>query len=91
MTATTIEQIRAQLIAIFSPNELTIQDDSHLHKGHPGAADGGGHYTIRITGTAFNGKSLLERHRLIYAALANMMPECIHALRLDVQGYQEVT
>lgn len=89
MTATTLDQIRTQLIAAFSPSELNIDDDSDLHIGHAGAAGGGGHYTVHITSTAFDGKPLLERHRLVYAALADMMPERIHALRLDVRGDSE--
>jgi len=89
MTVSTLEQIRTQLTAVFSPSELSIDDDSDLHIGHSGAAGGGGHYTVHITSMAFDGKSLLERHRLVYAALADMMPERIHALRLDVQGSRE--
>ncbi|HEB92766.1 MAG TPA: BolA family transcriptional regulator [Gammaproteobacteria bacterium] len=77
-----IEQIRAKLIAALSPVSLEIEDDSHLHAGHAGARGGGGHYTVHIVSSAFEGRPPLARHRQVYAALEDMMQKEIHALSI---------
>lgn len=74
--------IEQKLQTIFSPIELEVKDDSHLHIGHEGAKQGGGHYTVRVVSASFIGKSLLERHRMVYQALAELMLEDIHALKI---------
>lgn len=78
-------QIRSRLIQAFAPSELEITDDSHLHVGHVGAQQGGGHYTIIIAADVLNDKKLLEAHRLIYDALGDLMSKEIHALRIKVK------
>ncbi len=77
-----IEQIRARLTAALSPVSLEIEDDSHLHAGHAGARRGGGHYTVHIVSTAFEGKAPLARHRQVFDALGDMMQKEIHALSI---------
>ncbi len=77
-----IEQIREKLTAALSPVSLKIEDESHLHAGHVGSRDGGGHYVVHIIASAFEGKALLARHRLVYDALGNMMQKEIHALSI---------
>ena len=74
--------IRSTLEQAFSPVELEITDDSHLHAGHAGARSGKGHFSLRIVSAAFEGKSLIEQHRMIYAALDDMMQTDIHALSI---------
>jgi BolA family transcriptional regulator, general stress-responsive regulator len=78
-----LERIRARLAGQFSPLELSIRDESHLHEGHAGAAGGAGHFRIRIVAAAFRGLAPLARHRLIYAALSDLMPGEIHALAIE--------
>lgn len=75
--------IEHRLRATFSPDFLEIIDDSDQHKGHPGAAAGGGHYTIIITSQHFHGKTRIEAHREIYAVLADLIPQEIHALKIS--------
>ncbi len=75
-----IERIRQALQSAFSPSELDIIDESHLHAGHAGARSGKGHYRVTITSAAFADKSMLEQHRMIYEALEEMMKTDIHAL-----------
>lgn len=75
-----VERIREALSAAFSPTELDIIDESHLHAGHAGARSGKGHFRVIITSAAFNGLSMLEQHRLIYETLEEMMKTDIHAL-----------
>ncbi|MFN2425688.1 MAG: BolA family protein [Candidatus Binatia bacterium] len=65
-----------------APLELEIIDDSAKHRGHAGAAGGGGHYSVRIVATAFEGKKLVARHRLVYEVLAEEMAGPVHALAL---------
>ena len=75
-------KIRARLEQRFAPLVLEVRDDSAAHAGHAGARDGGGHFMVRIVASAFSSLSRLERHRMIYAALGELMPKDIHALSI---------
>lgn len=77
-----ISAMRARLEAAFAPEELEIIDESHLHVGHPGARDGRGHFKVRIVSDSFTGTTPLDRHRMIYEALGDLMKTDIHALSL---------
>ena len=81
-----IDMMRARLTAALHPTTLEITDDSHLHRGHPGAKSGGGHFTVDITSAAFQGKTLILQHRLVYDALADLIPSKIHALALQTHS-----
>jgi BolA protein len=70
------------LLAALQPEEREIADDSHLHAGHAGSRDGGGHYRLKITSAQFIGKPTMARHRMIYSALGDMMKHEIHALNI---------
>lgn len=74
-------QIRAALEAAFLPGEVEVIDDSAAHAGHAGAHEGG-HYRVRIVSARFAGRATLERHRLVYDALAALMGRGIHALAI---------
>jgi BolA protein len=78
--------IRARLEQAFAPDELDIIDDSHRHAGHAGAKDGRGHFRVRIVSQRFAGAKTLERHRMVYAALGNLMQTDIHALSVDARS-----
>lgn len=73
--------IEERLRAALAPDALEIIDDSAAHAGHAGAREGG-HFTVHIVSTAFAGKTLIQRHRLVYAAVANLMHGEIHALSI---------
>ena len=90
MTAERLESIEARLKDVFSPCELQIKDQSHLHAGHEGAKSGGGHFDVRIVSDAFAGKRPLQRHRMVYDALDAMMHSEIHALRITAKTTDEV-
>lgn len=77
----TREVLHDKLTKALAPLELEVGDDSHLHRGHAGAG-GGGHYSVRIVSAAFEGKSLVARHRLVYEVLAEEMAGPVHALAL---------
>lgn len=85
-----VELIRDKLSAAFSPAQLDIIDDSHKHAGHEGAKSGGGHFVVYIVANAFAGKKLLERHRLVYEALGDLMQTEIHALSIKANTPDEL-
>ncbi len=68
-------------LAVLQPISLEIQDDSALHAGHAGNT-GGGHFTLKIVSSQFSQKSQIIRHRLIYQALTDLIPQKIHALSI---------
>ena len=72
MTTARVTLIEERLRTALAPERLEIVDDSAAHAGHAGAREGG-HFTIRIVTTAFAGKTLIQRHRLIHAAVADLM------------------
>jgi len=74
--------IESLLLEAFSPEHLLVKDQSHLHAGHAGASDGRGHFAITIVANAFEGRSRIESHRLIYAALGTLMTTDVHALSI---------
>lgn len=80
-----IAKIEAALRIAFPDAVLTVEDESHLHAGHAGAASGRGHFRLRIVSAQFAGLSHLARHRAVYAALAALMQTDIHALSIDAQ------
>jgi len=71
------------LEAAFAASRVSVHDDSARHVGHAGVRDGAGHFIVRIESQAFSGRSRLERHRLVYDALAPMLPGEIHALNIE--------
>ena len=83
MNADRVTAIRERLHRAFSPERLDIRDDSALHAGHAGARDGAGHYAVTIRAEAFRGRTRIERHRMVYEAVADLMPREIHALSID--------
>jgi len=75
----------------FQVQSLKIEDESHLHAGHAGAASGGGHFRLEIVAPDFKGLSLVARHRAVYAALNSHIPKEIHALTIIAIAPDEVT
>ncbi len=82
-------QIERCLREVFAPQQLRVIDDGHKHHGHA-AAQGGGHFSVEIVATVFEGKSLIQRHRLIYDSLAELMTTEIHALSIKAYAVDEV-
>jgi BolA protein len=75
------DEIRLRLTAL-NPENIDIFDDSAAHAGHAGAASGGGHFDVTIVSAIFEGKKSLERHRMVYQPLADLIPSQIHALSI---------
>lgn len=78
-----LQTLRERLTQTLSPTVLEILDESHLHLGHPGAKIGGGHFYIRIASPLFAGKKPLACHRLVYAAIGDLMGGEVHAARIE--------
>ena len=82
MTADRLSLIRKELESRFDPMELRVKDQSHLHEGHEGARDGRGHFDVMIVSEAFAGQNRIQRHRMVYDALTELLATDIHALRI---------
>ena len=85
-----VERIRALLVEALDPAAIEVVDDSHKHAGHAGARGGQGHFSVDIVSAAFAGKLPLARHRLVYAALGDMLQTDIHALAIRARTAEEV-
>ena len=85
----TSAQIEAALRAAIAPlQSLQVINESHLHAGHAGAAEGS-HFRVRIVGDCMVGLSRLARHRLVYDALRDVIPQGVHALAIEARGPAE--
>lgn len=85
----TADLIRARLAAL-NPETLQLEDESAQHRGHAGAAGGGGHFRLTIVSPRFDRLSTLARHRLVYDALGEMMQREIHALSITALTPEEL-
>ena len=75
-------EIRRRLNAL-SPSRIELVDDSEKHRGHGGYnPEGESHFSLTIESPAFAGKSRVERQRMIYGALGDLMKERVHALSI---------
>ena len=76
-------QIESRLREALEADHVTVVDESHLHAGPEGAREGGGHFRALVVSGRFEGKTAVERQRLVYAALAEEMGREIHALSMQ--------
>jgi BolA protein len=74
--------IEQRLRQALEPQSLRVEDESAQHAGHAGAASGGGHYHVHLVSARFVNLSRVARHRLVYDAVADLMPAEIHALAI---------
>jgi BolA protein len=86
MNPTREQRLRERLESRFAPSLLTIEDQSHLHAGHVGAAGGHSHFRVTIVAEAFRGVSPVARHRLVYAAVDDLLKTDIHALAIEASA-----
>jgi BolA family transcriptional regulator, general stress-responsive regulator len=89
MNGVTAEQIEAALRAAIAPLQtLEVLNESHLHAGHAGAGEGS-HWRVRIRSERMAGLSRVARHRLVYDALRDVIPQGVHALAIEAQSPAE--
>ncbi len=83
----TQDRIVEALTAAFAPQSLRVEDESHQHAGHTGHRPGGEtHFRVHIVSPAFQGKSRIERHRMINATLAAELAGGVHALAIHASA-----
>ena len=83
-----VERIRALVQDRLRPLRLEIRDDGAAHVGHAGG--GKGHFSVHVVAACFSGLTLVQRHRLVHDALAEMLREQIHALALVTKTPEEM-
>lgn len=83
-----VDIIRERLAAL-EPISLEVTNDSHLHANHGGNRDGANHFTVVMQSAKFDGVSRVQRQRMVYALLEDLMPFPIHALALQLSGSSE--
>jgi len=83
-TGVTADQIESALKSALQPLSVEVTDDSHLHAGHEGAKSGR-HFSVQLRAECFNGLSHVQRHRLVYDALRDLIPQGIHALAIKAE------
>jgi len=83
-------RITQKLHQAFLPSELEVIDDSNKHAGHAGSRPGGEtHFRVRIIAEAFDGKSRIDRHRMINTVLAEELAGPVHALAITALSEKE--
>jgi len=85
-----LAEIRQRLEIALAPETMQLEDEGHKHVGHEGAKDGRGHFHLLVVSDHFFGKSLIQRHRLIYQAMGDLMQSDIHALSIDAYTPDEL-
>ena len=86
----TPEVIVSRIRKHLSAESVEIEDQSHLHAGHAGAAGGGGHYEVTIVASCFKGLNTVARHRLVYEVVGDLMKKEIHALSIQAYSAEEL-
>lgn len=88
----TADIITEKLTAAFAPESLRVEDESHQHEGHAGHRPGGEtHFRVYIVAESFRGKTRIDRHRMINAALASELAGSVHALAIHAKAPDETT
>lgn len=86
------DTITRKLQDAFAPDSVEVTDESDQHQGHAGHRPGGQtHFRVYIVSKAFDGKSRLDRHRLINAVLADDLAGGVHALAIHADAPGEHT
>ncbi len=73
----------------FPEAAIQVEDESHLHVGHAGAEGGAGHFRVRVVDARFNGLQRIAKHRLVYDAVSDWMPDRVHALNIIAMTLEE--
>jgi Stress-induced morphogen (activity unknown) len=85
-----VTMIKERLEKALSTTRIAVIDESHLHTGHAGAKSGGGHFSVTIVSDKFTGQSMIQRHRMVYLAVDDLMRTEIHALSIKALTPEEV-
>lgn len=84
------EWIAETLTRELRPEAISVEDESHQHAGHAGWREGGEtHFRVNVVSAAFKGKSRIERHRIVNAALAEAFERGLHAVAISAEAPSE--
>ena len=75
------KRIKNKLISDIDPTEISVINQSHLHKGHDGYSPNS-HFSVKVISLQFKGKSRLDRHKMVYNSLSELIESEIHALKI---------
>ena len=76
-----------RLNSALQPSRIELVDDSEQHFGHGGYNPAGeSHFSLAIESQAFAGKNRVERQRMVYAALGDLMESRVHALSIRAKA-----
>lgn len=80
-----------QSMQSLNPESVEVTDNSHLHVGHAGAKDGGGHFAVKVVSDQFTDLSRIKRHRLVYQLVNELFTSgAIHALEVEALNTEEM-
>ena len=86
-TGPVAREMTARLLAALAPTRLELRDDSEQHRGHGGYNPAGeSHFSLAIESPAFAGRNRVQRQRMVYAALGDLMHERVHALSISARA-----
>ena len=85
----TCDELLERFQQAFPEGEIQVDDDSHLHAGHAGAAGGAGHFRVRVIDAEFNDLQRIARQRLVYSAVSDWMDTRVHALNITAMTLEE--
>ena len=80
----TEKRIKNKLISDIDPTEISVINQSHLHKGHDGYSPNS-HFSVKVISHQFKGKSRLDRHKMVYNSLKGKMGNELHALAIKTK------
>jgi BolA protein len=86
----TTSDLILQRLSTLEPESCNLEDESAQHRGHAGAASGGGHFRLTLVSPKFRNLSTLARHRLVYEAMGELMQREIHALSITALTPEEL-
>ena len=69
------DELRQRLETTFPGAEISISD----------LTGGSDHFDVKVISEDFAGKSLIQRHRMVYAPLQDVMGGALHALALTTK------
>ncbi|THU95399.1 bola-like protein [Dendrothele bispora CBS 962.96] len=87
--------IRSKLTTLLRPSSLIISNDSWQHRHHAAmrAQNGGSgetHFSVEVVSSEFEGKTTIQRHRMVHAALSGEFTQGLHSLSLKTRTPSEV-
>ena len=79
-----------RLNSSLAPSRIELIDDSEQHRGHGGYNPAGeSHFTLVIESPLFEGKSRVERQRMVHSALGELVGNRVHALSIKAKASGE--